>query len=157
LRRRLPAGWISARFDLAKLEPAFCGTPVVESPGSLLPSSAESNTIHFQEIFMKPIPQTESNQRHVHGDSRAPRGHRNFPLTDYSYQSTAKAGANNLLASGKTGRISRLRMFRKLSSDFFGAETSRDYVAEFALFALIAGVSAWPIISMIAALYRMLK
>jgi len=50
-----------------------------------------------------------------------------------------------------------LRTFRKLSSEFFGTETSRDYVTELTLFALIAGVSAWPIISMIAALYRMLK
>jgi hypothetical protein len=50
-----------------------------------------------------------------------------------------------------------LRKFRKLSSEFFGTETNRDYVTELTLFAVIAGVSAWPIISMIAALYRMLK
>jgi hypothetical protein len=48
-------------------------------------------------------------------------------------------------------------MFRKLSSDFFGAEAGRNYIAELAVFSLIAGVSAWPIISMIVALYRMIK
>ena len=106
---------------------------------------------------MKPIPQTKSNQCHVYGDNPALRDHRNFPLTDYSYQSTAKTGDYILPVPGNAARISKLRMFRKLSSDFFGTETSRNYVAEFVLFALIAGVAAWPIISMIAALYRMLK
>jgi hypothetical protein len=48
-------------------------------------------------------------------------------------------------------------MFRKLSSDFFGVEAGRNYLAELALFSLITGVSAWPIISMIVALYRMIK
>ncbi len=48
-------------------------------------------------------------------------------------------------------------MFRKLSSDFFGAEAGRNYVAELTVFSLITGVSAWPIISMIVALYRMIK
>jgi hypothetical protein len=106
---------------------------------------------------MKPIPQTKSNQRHVYGEGPASRDHRNFPLTEYSYQSTAKAGDCSPTIPGNAPRISKLRMFRKLSSEFLGTETSRDYVAELALFTLIAGVSAWPIISMIAALYRMLK
>jgi len=106
---------------------------------------------------MKPIPQVSVNQRPSRRDSRARRDHRNFPLTDYSYQSTAKTGGNSLTTSGNAHRIFKLRTFRKLSSDFFGTETSRDYVAELALFTLIAGVSAWPIISMIAALYRMIK
>jgi len=106
---------------------------------------------------MKPIPQVSVNQRPSRRDNRARRDHRNFPLTDYSYRSTAKTGDNSLTSSGNAHRISKLRTFRKLSSDFFSTETSRDYVAELALFTLIAGVSAWPIISMIAALYRMIK
>jgi hypothetical protein len=106
---------------------------------------------------MKPIPQISSNPRYSWRDRRPPRDHRNFPSTDYSYQSTAKTGDSSLPIAGNARRISKLRMFRKLSSEFLGAETSRDHVIELALFALIAGVSAWTIISMIAALYRMLK
>jgi len=106
---------------------------------------------------MKPIPQISRNPRYSCPDRRPPRDHWNFPSTDYSYQSTAKTGDGSLPIAGNAHRISKLRMFRKLSSEFFGTETSRDYVTEFTLFALIAGVSAWPIISMIAALYRMLK
>jgi len=48
-------------------------------------------------------------------------------------------------------------MFRKLSSDFFGAEAGRDYAAELAVFSLLTVVSAWPVISMVVALYRMIK
>jgi len=44
-----------------------------------------------------------------------------------------------------------------LSSDFLGAEAGRNYIAELAAFSLITGVSAWPIVSMIVALYRMIK
>ena len=106
---------------------------------------------------MKPIPQISSNLRYSCRDRRPARDRRNFPSTDYSYQSTAKPGDSSLPIAGNADRISKLRTFRKLSSEFFGTETSRDYVTELALFALIAGVSAWPIISMIAALYRMLK
>jgi hypothetical protein len=106
---------------------------------------------------MKPIPQISSNLRYSCRDRRPARNHRNFPSTDYSYQSTAKTGGSSLPVAGNAHRISKLRMFRKLSSEFFGTETSRDYVTELTLFAVITGVSAWPIISMIAALYRMLK
>jgi len=48
-------------------------------------------------------------------------------------------------------------MFRKLSSDFFRVEAGRNYIAEFAFFSLITGAAAWPIISMIVALHRMIK
>jgi hypothetical protein len=50
-----------------------------------------------------------------------------------------------------------LRRFRQLSSKFFGGETSREFAAEVICFLLIAGVSAWPVFSMVAALARMLK
>jgi len=106
---------------------------------------------------MKPIPQISPNSRYSCRDRRQPRDHRNFPSTDYSYQATAKTDDSSLPIAGNAHRISKLRTFRKLSSEFFGAETRRDYVTELTLFAVIAGVSAWPIISMIAALYRMLK
>ena len=42
-------------------------------------------------------------------------------------------------------------------SGFFGAETSRQYVAELLLFILITGISAWPIISAIVAVTRLVR
>jgi hypothetical protein len=44
-----------------------------------------------------------------------------------------------------------------MSSGFFGAETSRQYVAELLLFILITGISAWPIISAIVAVIRLVR
>ena len=47
--------------------------------------------------------------------------------------------------------------FHKLSSEFLGAETSRDYLAELLFFVLITGVAAWPIMSMLIAVIRMIR
>lgn len=104
---------------------------------------------------MKPTPQISLNQRNLRRDSHASRDHQSFPLTDYSFQSTA-AGVGRSSATAEKG-IAKLRTFRKLRDEFFGAEASRDYVAEALFFSVITGVSAWPIISMIAALARMGK
>ena len=106
---------------------------------------------------MKPTPQININQPDSRRDSRARRNDHSPPLTDYFYQSTARTSGSRLAISEDAHRISKRRMFWKLSSDFFGAETSRDYAAELTIFALIAGVSAWPIISMLGAVYRLIK
>ena len=47
--------------------------------------------------------------------------------------------------------------FRNLSYEFLGAETRRNYVAELFFFAIIVGVSVWPIASMVQALGELLK
>jgi len=47
--------------------------------------------------------------------------------------------------------------FHKLSSEFFGAETSRQYVAELLSFILITGIAAWPVMSMLIAVTRLLR
>jgi hypothetical protein len=47
--------------------------------------------------------------------------------------------------------------FHKLSSEFLGTETSRDYVAELLFFILITCVAAWPIVSMLIAVIRMIR
>ena len=47
--------------------------------------------------------------------------------------------------------------FHKLSSEFLGAETSRDYVAEFLFFVLITCLAAWPVMSMLIAVVRMIR
>jgi hypothetical protein len=92
---------------------------------------------------MKPTPQISFKQSK----------RRNFPLTDYQFQSTADLRANAPAIRQKS--ISELRTFRKVSSEFLATETSRDYVIEFLLFALITGISAWPIVSTIAAMARL--
>jgi len=54
-------------------------------------------------------------------------------------------------------RATKPPAFHKLSSEFLGAETSRDFVAEFLFFILIAGIAAWPIMSMLIAVVRMIR
>ena len=73
---------------------------------------------------------------------------RSYPLTDYSFQATedAKSSSSAILPATKPPA------FYKLSSEFFGAETSRDYIVELLFFVLIAGIAAWPVMSMLACL-----
>lgn len=47
--------------------------------------------------------------------------------------------------------------FRDLSNAFLGAETKRDYVAEVLFFAIMVGVSTWPIVSVFQAMAEFLK
>jgi hypothetical protein len=106
---------------------------------------------------MKPIPYISINQRDSSRDNRARRNHQRGPFTDRFYQSSPNPSGSSTPISGDAFRVSKLRRFRKLSSDFFGAEAGRNYIAELAVFSLITGVSAWPVISMIVALYRLIK
>ena len=78
---------------------------------------------------------------------------RSFPLTDYSYQATvdAKSGSSAVRPATKAPA------FHKLSSEFFGAETSRDYIAELFFFILITGIAAWPVTSMLIAVTRLIR
>jgi hypothetical protein len=94
--------------------------------------------------FMKPTPQISSEER----DRKA------FPVTDYHYQSTtepSRAGA------AEARRASPLRSIWKLSAQFFAVEATRDFAFEFCLFSLIGGLAAWPIISMLIAVVRMIR
>jgi hypothetical protein len=79
------------------------------------------------------------------------------PFTDYRFH----APASDLQARGgsrnKLARPVFAPGFRDLSKKFLGAETTRDYVAEVLLFAIIVGVSAWPIVSMVRALAQLMK
>jgi hypothetical protein len=90
---------------------------------------------------MKPTPQISPGQ------------HAGFPLTDYNFQATADARpTSSPIVSRK-----KLRAFWKVSSEFFDVEMSRDYVLELLLFILITGISAWPIISAIVAVTRLVR
>jgi hypothetical protein len=92
---------------------------------------------------MKPTPQT------------SPRQHasRSFPLTDYSFKATADAKSSSSAVRPTT----KSPAFHRLSSEFFGAEASRDYIAEFSIFMLITGISVWPIISALVAVTRLVR
>ena len=102
---------------------------------------------------MKPILQINHKQRGSRRDNRARRCHQSFPLTDYNYHPTAETQVNSSVG----WRATKPPAFHKLSSEFFGAETSRDYFAELLFFILIAGLAAWPIISAIIAVVRLLR
>jgi hypothetical protein len=106
---------------------------------------------------MKPTAQLNSNARSIRGDIRGSPSRGMFPLTDYNFQPTAEARTVSALLPGKTRRVSELHKFRRLSSEFLGNETSRDYLKEGILFSVIVAVSAWPIISMISALARLVR
>jgi len=92
---------------------------------------------------MKPTPQISPSQH----------ASRNFPLTDYSFQATVDAKSS----SSPVVPAKKAPAFHKISSEFFGAETSRDYFAELLFFILIAGIAAWPVMSMLIAVIRMIR
>ena len=102
---------------------------------------------------MKPTLQINHKQRNSRRDNRVRRSHQSFPLTDYSYRPTAEAEA--ISPAGRPATKSPA--FHKLSSKFLGAETSRDYVAELLFFILITALAAWPIMSMLIAVIRMIR
>lgn len=47
--------------------------------------------------------------------------------------------------------------FRDLSNEFLGGEAKRNYVAELLFFAIIVGISTWPIVSMLRAMGQFVK
>src|SRR5436309_16016728 len=102
---------------------------------------------------MKPILQINHKQRASRRDNRAGRSHQSFPLTDYNYRPTAETQVN----SSAGWRATKSPAFHKLSSEFLGAEASRDYVVEFLFFILITGIAAWPVMSMLIAVIRMIR
>jgi hypothetical protein len=78
------------------------------------------------------------------------------PLTDYHFQ----AAGNEMKSGGTSHRLTRPVFapgFRDLSNEFLGTEAKRNYVAEALLFAIIVGVSTWPIVSMVHALAQLMK
>lgn len=101
---------------------------------------------------MKPILEINDKQRGSRRDDRARRSHKSFPLTDYNYHPTAESQVN----SSALWRTTKSPAFHELSSEFLGAETSRDYVAELLFFVLITCLAAWPVMSMLIAVVRMI-
>ncbi len=102
---------------------------------------------------MKSTLEINDKQRGSRRDNRARHSHQRFPLTDYNYRPTAEAEAT----SPAVRPASRSPAFHKLSSEFLGSETSRDYIAELLFFILITGLAAWPTMSMLVAVIRMIR
>jgi hypothetical protein len=90
---------------------------------------------------MKPTPQISHKQ------------HAGFASTDYNYQPTgdSKASRANVYPAKKSPG------FHRLSSEFFGAEAYRDYVTNFLVFTVLGLITAWPIMSMLVAVTRLLQ
>jgi hypothetical protein len=91
---------------------------------------------------MKPTPQISPNEQ----------ASRNFPLTDYNFHATAETQTR----SSATLSAEKPSAFHKLSSEFLGA-VNGDHVIELLFFALITAISAWPIISVLHAITRMVR
>jgi len=102
---------------------------------------------------MKPILQINHKQRGSRRDNRSGHSHQSFPLTDYNYHPTAESQVN----SSADWRATKSPAFHKLSSEFLGGETSRDYLAELLFFIVITGIAVWPVMSMLIAVIRMIR
>ena len=102
---------------------------------------------------MKPILQINHKQQGSRRDNRARRGHESFPLTDYNYHPTTESPVN----SSASQPAIKSPAFHKLSSEFLGGERSRDYIAELLFFIVITGLAAWPVMSMLIAVIRMIR
>ena len=102
---------------------------------------------------MKPIIEINHKERGSPRDDRARHGSQSFPLTDYNFRPTGDAEV--ISPAGRPAIKSPA--FHKLSTEFLGAETSRDYVAELLFFLLITCLAVWPIVTMLIAVVRMIR
>jgi hypothetical protein len=106
------------------------------------------STFNNLEI-MKPTPQI----------SREQQAARSSPLTDYNFQPVEIAG-DTPATTVKTAAVfagTKSLAFHKLSSEVFGAKTTREYFAELFVFVVNTGIVAWPIISALVAVTRMVR
>ena len=78
---------------------------------------------------------------------------RSFPLTNYSFQATAESQTSSSADLPAT----KSPAFHKLSNEVFGSKTTGDYFAELFVFIVIGGIVAWPVISMLHAITRMVR
>ena len=102
---------------------------------------------------MKPKIEINDKQRGSPRDNRVGRSHQSFPLTDYNYRPTPETQ----VGFSADQPAAKLPAFHKLSSEFLGAERSRDYVAELLFFVVITGIAAWPVLSMLIAVTRLVR
>ncbi len=84
-------------------------------------------------------------------DDRSRPHRRSFPKTDYRFQAQAE-DVTAVRAHRTTAAPAELRAFRKISSDYLSEETHRGYLVEMALYALVTGLIAWPLVSLLIVL-----
>jgi hypothetical protein len=104
---------------------------------------------------MKPAPQNSSNRDGSRDENRTEQKSHPFPATDYNFH-----GTEDVIVASSTGlgkKFIKLDTFRKSTTEFLDMETHRDFFAELFLFTIITGVSAWPIMSMVIAVTRMVR
>ena len=105
---------------------------------------------------MKPKSESARHVRRSDNDGSQPRPA--HPSINYSYHaSPAELPANQAPSHRGPKRSVLASRFRQISREFLGAESTRDYVAEFLFFAVITGVSAWPIVSTVRAVALWMK
>ena len=105
---------------------------------------------------MKPNSQISRRHERRDGDESSLRTRASHPQIECSFH----APASEVHSAGSSRKLSRPVLapgFRDLTNEFLGAETKRTYVAEVLFFAVIAGVSAWPIVSMVQTLAQFMK
>jgi len=105
---------------------------------------------------MKPTSQISRLPGRHDEERSSSQSHANQPLTDYHFHASANEGQT----AGSSRKLTRPVFapgFRDLSNEFLGAETKRNYVAEVVFFAIIVGVSAWPIVFMAQTMAQYLK
>lgn len=105
---------------------------------------------------MKPTFQLSRQLGRRGGEESPSRLRSSHPRTDCNFHAPA-GEAQSAGSSRKLARPVFAPGFRDLSNEFLGAETKRNYVAEVLFFAIIVGVSAWPIVSMVQAMAQYIK
>jgi hypothetical protein len=105
---------------------------------------------------MKSQLQISHQSRSPHAETRPSRPAASLPVTDYQYlRTTAEFPGRATDLKGATPE--RIPPFHRLSHDFIGSEMKRDYFSEAVFFAIIVGISAWPIVSMVHAMAALVK
>ena len=105
---------------------------------------------------MKPLSQISRQPRLHRGEEASVALRSTQPVTDYRYH----ANSADLRASNASLHLAPPALspsFRDLSSEFLATEMKRDYLAEALFFAIIVGVSAWPIVNTVQALGQLVK
>ena len=105
---------------------------------------------------MKPTSQISRQPGRRAGEESPSRLRSNHPRTDCNFH----APASEIKGAGSSRKVSRPVFapgFRDLSNEFLGAEAKRNYVAEVVFFAIIVGISTWPIVAALQAMTQFIK
>ncbi|MGH8162795.1 MAG: hypothetical protein ACREP1_00505 [Rhodanobacteraceae bacterium] len=100
---------------------------------------------------MKPLALSLTQQSRARHDDRARCRLPKFPRTDYHLHAPAQ-DVVALREQHRTVNRTELRAFRQISNEYLGEKTDRGYIAELLVFALVVGLIAWPLISLLIVL-----